>query len=55
MGHLKRKVTNKTCVKGSIVDAHIVEEMTNFMLLYFEDDVASRLNCPERYDYDRFV
>ena len=52
---LKRKVTNKACVEGSIVEAYIVEESANFMSLYFQDDVVSRLNCPDRYDDGGFV
>ena len=48
-------MTNKAKVEGSIVEAYIVEEMTNFMSLYFEDEVVTRLNRPERYDDSGFV
>lgn len=48
-------MTNKACVEGSIVEAYIVEEASNFMSLYFKDDVASRLYRPDRYDDGGFV
>ncbi|XP_078167089.1 uncharacterized protein LOC144561865 [Carex rostrata] len=55
IGCLKRKVANKARVEGSILEAYIAEEMTNFMSLYFEDEVVTRLNRPERYDDGGFV
>ena len=48
-------MTNKARVEGSIVEAYVVEEMSNFVSLYFKDEVASRLHRPERYDDGGFV
>ncbi|XP_056698101.1 uncharacterized protein [Spinacia oleracea] len=39
--HLKKKVGNKARVEGSICNAYLLEEITNFCSLYFEEDV----NC----------
>ena len=46
---------DKARVEGLIVEAYIVEEMTNFMSLYFKDEVVTRLNRPERYDDGEFA
>lgn len=48
-------MTNKARVEGSIVEAYIAEEMTNFMSLYFEDEVVTRFNRPKRYDDGGFA
>ncbi|XP_078179373.1 uncharacterized protein LOC144573466 [Carex rostrata] len=55
IGRLKRKVTNKAYVDGSIVETYIVEEMTNFISLFFENEVVTRLNRPKQYDDSRFA
>jgi hypothetical protein len=38
---IKNKVRNKARVEGSIVEAYLVEEATNFLSLYFRSNVHS--------------
>ena len=40
MHYLRLKVRNKARVEGSIVEACIVQEITNCVSLYFRDHVA---------------
>jgi hypothetical protein len=46
----KKKVRNKACVEGFIVEASLVEEGTNFMSLYFKSNTRSIRNKVARYD-----
>ena len=48
--HLKKKIKNKARVEGSIVNAYLVEETSNFMTYYFESHVATRSRRPSRHD-----
>ena len=41
---------NKARVEGSIVEAYLVEEATNFLSLYFNPKVRSIRNKAPRYD-----
>lgn len=41
MGKLKKKVTNKARVEGSICNAYIMEEAATFFSHYFEDHVKT--------------
>ena len=47
---IKNKVRNKARVEGSIVEAYLVEEATNFLSLYFRSNVHSVRNKTPRYD-----
>lgn len=47
---LKRKVRNKARVEGSLVEAHLVEEATNQLSLYFRPTARSIRNTTPRYD-----
>ena len=47
---IRKKVRNKARVEGSIVEAHLVEEDTNFLSLYFNPKVRSIRNKTPRYD-----
>lgn len=40
--HLKKKVGNKARVEGSICNAYLMEEISNFCSLYFENDVDTK-------------
>lgn len=50
MRKLRLKVRNKARVEGSIVEAYIVEETTNFMSIYFNKDIRTTWNKPNRYN-----
>ena len=50
IGKLKTKVRNQARVEGSIVEAYLVEESTNFLSLYFNPKVRSVRNKAPRYD-----
>ena len=41
MFYLKKKVTNKAKVEGSICEAYLIDEITNFASHYFGDDVQT--------------
>jgi hypothetical protein len=43
-------VRNKARVEGSIVEAYLVEEATNFLSLYFKPNARSVRNKVPRYD-----
>ena len=44
MFYLKKKVTNKAKVEGSICEAYLIDEITNFSSYYFGDDVQTIWN-----------
>ena len=44
MFYLKKKVTNKAKVEGSICEAYLINEITNFVFHYFGDDVQTIWN-----------
>jgi hypothetical protein len=44
MFYLKKKVTNKAKVEGSICEAYLIDEITNFASHYFGDDVQTIWN-----------
>jgi hypothetical protein len=50
IGNLRPKVRNKARVEGSIVEAYLVEETTNFLSLYFSPKAHSVRNKAPRYD-----
>ena len=43
LGHLKKNVINKAKVEGSIFNAYLVEEASNFCSHYFEPHVYTRM------------
>ena len=47
---LKRKVRNKARVEGSICESYIVEEISNFVSLYFESHLQTRRTQVPRND-----
>lgn len=50
IGKLRKKVRNKSRVEGSIAEAYLIDEATNFFSLYFKSSVHSVRNRPPRYD-----
>ncbi|KAJ7942535.1 Transposon, En/Spm-like protein [Quillaja saponaria] len=42
MHSLEKKVRNKSCVEGSIAEAYIIQEISNFCSLYFGKDVQTK-------------
>ena len=50
IGKLRKKVRNKSRVEGSIAEAYLIDEATNFFSLYFKSNVHSVRNRPPRYD-----
>lgn len=56
MGKSKKWVKNKARVEGCITEAYIVDEISNFVSLYFASDVPSSRNKKQRVDdgYDTF-
>jgi len=50
MLELKRKARNKARVEGSICEAYISEEISNFCSLYFEPHIETRRTRPPRND-----
>jgi len=51
MLYLKRKVQNKAKVEGSICEAYILEEISNFASLYFDPSIQTRYtNVPPNDD-----
>lgn len=42
LNHLKRKIGNKARVEGSICNAYLLEEISNFCAFYFEDHVDTK-------------
>jgi len=50
MFYLKKKVTNKAKVEGSIYEAYLIDEITNFASYYFGDDMQTIWNQVPRND-----
>ncbi|XP_065871961.1 uncharacterized protein [Euphorbia lathyris] len=50
LGHLKKSVKNKARVEGSICNAYLVEESSNFCSYYFEPQVYTRHRKVPRND-----
>lgn len=50
MHDLRLKVHNRARVEGSIVEAEIVQEMTDYFSGYFSDHVRTRWKRNERYN-----
>lgn len=48
MGKLKKTVRNKARVEGSIANAYLVEECSNFCSYYFEDRISTRQRATPR-------
>jgi len=48
--NLKKKVKNKAHVEASICEAYIVEEISTFILYYFEPHLRTRINRFSRHD-----
>jgi hypothetical protein len=46
----RKKVQNKACVEGLIVEGYRVEEVSNFMSLYFADHVQTKHTRIPRHD-----
>ncbi|XP_074301461.1 uncharacterized protein LOC141632851 [Silene latifolia] len=42
LNHLKRKIGNKAYVEGSICNAYLLEEISNFCSFYFEDHIDTK-------------
>jgi hypothetical protein len=52
LGHLKKKARNKSKVEGSIVEAYLIEEVSDFCSTYFARDVSTRATRPDRHSDD---
>ena len=50
MFNIKKKVKNKAHVEASICEAYIVEEISIFILYYFEPHLRTRINRVPRHD-----
>jgi hypothetical protein len=50
---LRKKVGNKAHPEGSMVEAYIIEEISNFCTIYFKSDVRTRLNQSSRYNDEK--
>jgi len=48
--NLKKKVKNKAHVKASICEVYIFEEISTFILYYFEPHLRTRINHIPRHD-----
>jgi len=48
--NLKKKVKNRVHVEASICEAYIVEEISTFILYYFEPHLRTRINRVPRHD-----
>ncbi|XP_012841495.1 PREDICTED: uncharacterized protein LOC105961778 [Erythranthe guttata] len=48
--HLKKKVTNKACIEGSICEAYLIEETSTFCSHYFEPHIQTKLTTVGRHD-----
>ena len=48
--NVKKKVKNKAHVEASICEAYIVEEISTFILYYFEPHMRTRINRIPRHD-----
>ncbi|MQM08181.1 hypothetical protein Taro_041035 [Colocasia esculenta] len=50
MHDLKIKVCNKAQVEGSITQACLIEEISNFCSMYFDTEIRTRRTQPPRND-----
>lgn len=50
MHDLKMKVRNKAQVEGSITQAYLIEEISNFCSMYFDTEIRTRRTQPPRND-----
>jgi hypothetical protein len=50
MHDLRLKVHNKAKVEGSIIEAHIIQEITNYFLGYFSEHVHTIWKRVNRYN-----
>ena len=50
MHSLKKKVKNKVRIKGSIMEAYIIEEIFNFSRHYFNPSVQAKLTQVDQND-----
>jgi len=48
--NLKKNVKNKAHIEASICEAYIVEEISTFILYYFEPHLRTRINRVPRHD-----
>jgi len=48
--NLKKRVKNKAHVEASICEVYIVEEMSTFILYYFEPHLRTRINHVPQHD-----
>jgi hypothetical protein len=48
--NLKKNIKNKAHVEASICEAYIVEEISTFILYYFEPHLRTRINRVPRHD-----
>ncbi|GJX52841.1 GRAS protein [Tanacetum coccineum] len=55
MMNLKRKARNKACIEGSICEAYLIQETSNFCSLYFKSHVQTKLNRVPRNDDGGYV
>jgi hypothetical protein len=55
MFNLKKKVKNKMHVQASICEAYIFEEISIFILYYFEPYLRTKINHVPRHDDSRKV
>lgn len=42
LNHLKQKIGNKARVEGSICNAYLLQEISNFCSIYFEDHIDTK-------------
>jgi hypothetical protein len=42
LNHIKQKIGNKARVEGSICNAYLLEEISNFCSLYFENHIETK-------------
>jgi hypothetical protein len=47
---LRKKCRNKCKIEASIVEAYILEEVSNFTTIYYGDNLPSVYNPPPRYN-----
>ncbi|KAJ7976161.1 Transposon, En/Spm-like protein [Quillaja saponaria] len=55
MLNLKKKARNKACVEGSICEAYVLQEISNFSAMYFEPSVQTKFNRVPRQDDGGYV
>ena len=42
LNHLKQKIKNKASIEGSICNAYLLKEISNFCSMYFGDDIDTK-------------